>query len=129
MNKQSFKGFVYSYRAVQQCPNTSYYWHLCVLNLESGSLLVYDLRPYKQINKQLTYTNLRSRYSDADSFINRFHYFTLKIIIVWKKIFNFATKGNLFINFLVAKCISPNSPLNFHNFLFRKSKCMKRAFI
>ena len=50
-------------------------------NLESESLLVYDLWPYKQINKQLTCTELRSRYSDADFFVDRFHYFTLKIII------------------------------------------------
>ena len=55
---------------------------LCVQNLESGSLLVYDLWPYKRINKQLTCTNLKSRYGDADFFIDRFYYFTLKIIIV-----------------------------------------------
>ena len=42
--------------------------------------------------------------------------------------FNFATKGNLFINFLVAKCIFPSVTLNFQNFLLRTLKVYEKSF-
>ena len=44
------------------------------------------------------------------------------------KKFNFATKENLFINVLVAKCIFSSVPPDFHNFLLRTLKVYEKSF-
>ena len=61
---------------------SEYFLLLKIMCAKPGVGQFVSLWPYKQFNKQLTCTNLRSRYGDADFCIDRFHYFTLKTIIV-----------------------------------------------
>ena len=126
LNKQSFKGFVYSYRVVQQL---LIFDESCVQNLESGSLLVYDLWPYKQVNKKLTCMDLSSRYGDADFFIDRFYYFILKIIIVsWKN--SILQLREIFLQIAwLQNAFFQVFYFIFINFYCIYRKCMKRAFI